>query len=120
MKTKEEVKKSRSKGVEESSGAKLEPTPSPGYSPGRASWLLDSSTLNFLYDRSGNVYENKGRFQEVEESKSRRVERCEAEPVSKPRLQPGPGELASRLRDSQLSTLNFLYERSGNVLENKG
>jgi len=62
MKTKEEIKKS--------SGAKLDPTPSSGSGPGRASWLLDSSTLNFLYDRSGNVYENKGRGQKVEESRS--------------------------------------------------
>ena len=53
----------------------------------------------------------------VKELKSRAVRSCT-------RLQApvavGAAELAPRLLDSQLSTLNFLYDRSGNVIENKG
>ena len=49
MKTKEEVKKSRSQGVEESGGRRQASTQSPSRSPERRGWLLDSSTSR-LFD----------------------------------------------------------------------
>jgi len=65
MKTKEEVKKSRSREVEESSSAKLGPAPSP---PAVGDVGAGSSTPESA-EQSENVYENKGGGQEVDESR---------------------------------------------------
>jgi hypothetical protein len=68
MKTKEEVKKSRSREAEQSSRAKLAPAAV------RAARVVCPtprlSTLNFFWEQSENVDENKGRGQKVKESRS--------------------------------------------------
>jgi len=69
MKTKDKVKKSSSRIVEEQSGVMPNPTPSPGGSPEHPGQLLDSSTTKST-EQSENVYENKRRGQKVKQSRS--------------------------------------------------
>ena len=80
--------------------------------------LLDFSTPKFD-ERSGNLYEKKGRGQKVEESRSSAVETCTAGPGSQPQRQSRRAAGLSTSRPLDFSTQKF-DERSGNVYENKG
>ena len=122
MKTKEEVKKVeelRSRGIEEPNGKRQGPEQSPSLGPRTAGVLLNCSTSR-LAD-SGKSTNDPGMSMKTKEHvKMSWRQEVEKSSVAMPdRLQSPVAVLVSWLLDSQLSTFDFLDERSGNLYESK-